>query len=192
MKNIKNIFKTIIALTILTSCSSDDSSPDEQLSAGADHTYSVSITDGILSGTNLSGTLPNDEYMGMYYDYDGTSVLSLTLGTVMTDVMIGGAIVMINNQMNSVLNDEYNPDSNGSTLMITFAKNGVPYTFVSISGSCTVSNLNTYSVTGGIGGASYKLNFSGSFRQENFEGDEQDAPIVQISGNVEIKKLVTD
>lgn len=190
MKQLKNIFTVFFVMAVFASCSSDDNSGDN-VDTGGDHTYSISITGGdILSGSSLSGSLPNEDFMGMYYDYDGTPVLSLTLGTVMTDFMIGGAIIMPNGGMTSTLNDEYNTDSGSSTLMVTFKKDAVSYTFVSTSGNCTVSNLQTYGVSAGIGGASYKLNFSGTFRQENFEGNEEDAPIVQMSGNIDIKKLL--
>ncbi len=189
MKQLKNIFTVFFAVALFASCSSDDN-----VATGGDHTYSISITGGdILSGTSLSGSLPNEDYYGMYYDYDGTPVLSLTLGTVMADFMIGGSIIMPNGGMTSTLNDEYNTDSGSSTLMVTFKKDGVSYTFGSTSGNCTVSNLQTYGMQGiGIGGASYKLNFSGTFRQENFDGADEDKPLVQMNGTIDIKKLVTN
>src|SRR5690606_27433977 len=100
---------------VFVSCSGDDNSGDDNNPTGGDHTYSISITDGILAGTSLSGSLPNEDFVGMYYDYDGTSVLSLTLGTVMTDAMVGGAVIMPNGGMTSTLNDEFNTDSGSST-----------------------------------------------------------------------------
>ena len=192
MKQLKNIFTVFFALTIFVSCSGDDS-PGDDSSAGGDHTYSISITvNNILSGTSLSGSLPNEDYAGMYFNYEGTTTLSLGLGTGTSDFILGGAVVLTNGQMTSPLSDEYDADSGSSTLIVTFKKDGASYTFVSTSGSCTVSNMQTYGVSAGIGGASFKLNFSGTFRQENFDGPDEDKPLVQMSGNIDIKKLVTD
>lgn len=190
MKNLKNIFAVLFTLALFTSCSSDDG---ESTPVGGDHSYAISITDGFLAETTLSGSVPNEDFSGMYFDYEGSRILNLTLGSTASDFNAGGAVVLTNGQSSSQLNDQYDPESGGSTLLIMFKKDGQSYSFVSTSGSCTVSNLQTYGVQGiGIGGASYKLNFSGSFRQANYDGLDEDAPLVQMGGTLDIKKLVTD
>lgn len=188
MKQLKNIFTVLFATAVFASCSSDDNSGDNPV--GGDHTYEVSITGGdILTGTNLSGTVSNEDFQGMYFDYGDTTAYSLSLGTTISDFYAGGAVVLANGQSSSQLNAEADTESGGSSLMITFSQNGQSYTFVSTSGNCTVSNLQTYGVTGGIGGASYKLTFTGTFREENFDGPDEDKPLVQMNGTLDIKKV---
>ncbi len=192
MKNFKSIITLFIAIAFLSSCSSDDNSGGNN-PVGGDHTYDISITSGILSGTELEGTVANEDFSGMYFDYQGTKVLNISLGSVASGFNAGGAVVLMNGQSTSQLNDEYDVDSGGSTLIFTFKKDGQDYSFSSISGSCSVSNLQTYGVQGvGVGGASYKLNFSGSFKQANYDGLDEDAPIVQMNGILDIKRLIID
>ncbi|MGJ8591157.1 MAG: hypothetical protein ACSHXF_01340 [Aquaticitalea sp.] len=191
MKRITNILTLFTIALFSVSCSNDDNSEDTP--AGGDHTYDVSITNGFLAGTDLTGTISNEDFSGMYFDYDGTRVLSLSLGVTASNTSFGGAIVLDNGQSSSLLNDEYDTESGGSTLSVSLTNNGQPLTFVSTSGSCSVSDLQPYGVQGvGIGGATYKLTFTGTFKQANFDGLEEDAPIIQMSGTLHIKKLITD
>lgn len=186
-----NYLKTfIIVFTLVlasTSCSSNDDSSDTP--AGGDHTYTVEVTSGFLEGTSLSGSVPNAEFIGLYVEDTQEDLLFLSQGLQGDSGFIISGGVSIQNGQPLPLTNNIN-GFEGSSLLVGFDIATTTYVFESISGTCTVTNLNTFPAANGSGIASYTLNFSGTFRQANTEGPDEDAPLVQMSGTIEIKRAI--
>lgn len=185
MKHLKNIFVALFIATLIASCSSDDDG--DSTPAGGDHTYSIEVTSGFLQGTHLSGSVPNQEFIGLYVEDTQQGVVLLTQGLQgESQFIFGGGVTIKNGQALPLTNTIDGFD--GSSLLIGFEINNETYTFESMSGTCNVNNLSKYSIASGTGIASYKLTFSGTFRQANTGGLDEDAPLVQISGTVDVKR----
>lgn len=188
MKNIKLAICTLFISVLAQSCSkNEDVNSDIVIS---DHKYEFKINSGFISGLERKGSIPNKDYSGLYFENQGSEVINVALGNTETEIHVGGAVVLNNDQANSTLNNEYDVNSGGSTLLIQFKESGQDYSFISVSGSITVSNLQKYGVSGtGVYGASYILNFDGLFKQANYQGLDEEAPIVGINGRIDIKKV---
>lgn len=188
MKHSKNIFLVLFITALFSSCSSDDDGGDSNL-VGVDHTYDVAVTSGFLEGTNLSGTVPNADYFGLYVEDSQQNLVLLSQGLQgQSGFAIGGSVSVQNGQPFPLTNTTNGFE--GSSLLISFDLVGETYTFESLSGTCSVANLNKFPIANGTGIASYKLTFTGVFRQANRGGSDQAAPLVQISGTIEIKKAL--
>lgn len=187
MKHLKNIFSVLFTLALFASCSGDDDDGDSN-PVGGDHTYDIDITSGFLSGTTISGVVPNSDFIGLYIEDTSQNLISFPMSLAgPSNFTFGGAINIVNEQA-SIMNDNYD-SLGGSTLLIVFDKDGETYAFESISGTCSINNLSKSPGTIGTGIASYTVNFSGTFRQTNSdEINEEDYPLVQMSGEVVIKQ----
>lgn len=188
MKHLKNIFSVFFTLALFTSCSGDDDGEDSN-PVGGDHTYAIEVTSGFLEGTSLSGTVPNEAFIGLYVEDTQEDLLFLTQGLQGDSGFIIGGGVSIQNGQPFPLTNTIN-GFEGSSLLIGFDVDNTTYTFESLSGTCAVTNLNKFPASNGTGIASYTLTFSGTFRQANTGGSDEDAPLVQISGTVEIKRAL--
>lgn len=188
MKLFKHIFITFLSLTILASCSSDDDSGNDEV-VGGDHTYEVTITSGALQGTTLSGTVPNGEFMGLYVEDAQADLLFLSQGLQgQSGFIIGGGVSIQDGNPLPLTNEA--DGFEGSSLLIVFNHAGETYSYESISGTCNVTDLNLYPASNVTGIASYKLSFTGTFRQANFDGPDEDAPLEQINGTIRIKRAL--
>ncbi|UPQ78086.1 hypothetical protein M0M57_10675 [Flavobacterium azooxidireducens] len=185
MKHLKNIFLALFIASLFSSCSSDDG---ESTPVGGDHSYDIDITSGFLSGSNISGVVPNSDFIGLYIEDTSQNLISFPMSlSGPSNFTFGGAINIVNGQA-STLNDNYD-SLGGSTLLIVFDKEGETYAFESISGTCSINNLSKSPGAFGTGIASYTVNFSGTFRQTNSdEINVEDYPLVQMSGEVMIKQ----
>lgn len=182
MKKIKYLFTAIIAV-MLCSCSDDDGAPG-QVTATGDHTYDIEITSGFLAGKTFSGTVPNNDFYPSCIEVDDITFLSIGWTA---DVSCFGGVSIINGQPDP-FTDAFNGNE-GTSLGFSFTEGGTTYVFESTSGTCSVSNLQKYGSLA-FSYASYTLNFSGTFRQANFDGPDEDKPLVQMSGTIVAKKVV--
>lgn len=187
MKHLKNIFSLFLTLALFTSCSGDDDGDSNPV--GGDHTYAIEVTSGFLEGTSLSGSVPNEEFIGLYVEVPEENLLFLTQGLQGQSGFILGGGVSIQNGQPFPLTNTVN-GFEGSSLLVGFDIDNTTYVFESLSGTCAVTNLNKFPAATGTGIASYTLTFSGTFRQANTGGLDEDAPLVQMSGTVEIKRAI--
>jgi hypothetical protein len=188
MKQLKNIFSVLFTLALFTSCSSDDDGGDSN-PVGGDHTYAIEVTSGFLEGTSFSGTVPNEEFIGLYVEVEQEDLLFLTQGLQGDSGFIIGGGVSIENGQPFPLTNTIN-GFEGSSLLVGFDIGNTTYSFESMSGTCSVTNLNKFPAANGTGIASYTLTFSGTFRQANTGGLDEEAPLVQMTGTVEIKRAI--
>lgn len=189
MKHLKNIFSVLFTIALFTSCSSDDDSNNDDDVVGGDHTYEVSVTSGFLEGTTVSGSVPNQDFIGLYIEDAAENLVFLSQGLQgQSGFIIGGGVSIQDDQPLPLTNNINGFE--GSSLLIVFDQAGETYSFESTSGTCTVTGLNLYPAANGTGIASYKLTFTGTFRQANFDGPDEDAPLVQMNGTIDIKRAI--
>lgn len=187
MKQFKNIMTLFFVTLIFASCSSNDDSGDTPV--GDDHTYVVEVTSGFLEGTSLSGTVPNAEFIGLYVEDAQEDLLFLSQGLQGdSGFIIAGGVSIQNGQPLPLTNNISGFE--GSSLLVGFDIANTTYSFESMSGTCTVTNLNTFPAANGTGIARYTLDFSGTFRQANTGGPDENAPLVQMSGTIDIKRAL--
>lgn len=178
---------------VFSSCTKEEVEPNTNSNTNPnpvllDHTYSVAITSGFLSGTNYSGTIPNEDFMGLYNEIPEENLVLLTQSLEGPSGFIFGGQIGIQSGQPFALSEAIN-GFNGSGIIIAFDIDTVTYVFESISGSCSVDNFIQYPTTEYFGLASYTLNFSGTFRQANSGLPDEDAPLCDISGVIQIQKV---
>ncbi len=188
MKRLNNMFIILLTLLMITSCSDDDGNNTTPIEA-ANHTYAIEVTSGFLDGTSLSGTVPNENFIGLYVEDAQENLIFLSQGLQGdSGFIIGGGVAIQNGQAFPLTNTVNGFE--GSSLLVGFDINNVTYTFESLSGTCAITNLNQSPAANGSGIASYILNFSGTFRQANTGGPDDEAPVVQMSGTIDIKRAL--
>lgn len=187
MNNFKYFFVLLFSLVFFTSCSSEDEGDTNP--TGENHTYAIEVTSGFLDGFSLSGSVLNEEFMGLYVEDSQQNLVFLTQGLQgESGFIISGGVSIVNGQPLPLTNTINGFE--GSSLLVSFDNNGVNYVFESLSGTCTVSNLNKFPTTNTTGIASYTYTFTGTFRQANTGGADEDAPLVEMSGTIDIKRAI--
>jgi len=187
-KNIKHLLILMMSLSFVA-CSSDDDEDIIQTEL-EEHSYEFYITEGVHAGKSFVGTLENDEFWPLYYNYPNQNKEKLSID--FNGVNNFNTFINLIIEDNQVLPLGYSQsDLENSFINIAFLDNGDYPLFRSQSGTVQIENLEIYTTALGNQTASFTLTFEGLFRQANFLGNTEDAPIIKMNGKIIVKKTDT-
>lgn len=189
MKNyIKNLLILIAVSLSFLACSSDNGN-DAEPTQLEEHSYEFYITEGVFAGKSFVGTLENDKLLPLYQKFTDQNKEKFSIdfnGANNFNTYIN--VITENNQVLPLGVSQTNLEN--SFVNISFLDNGTYPLFRSESGTAEIDNVEVYTTALGNQTASYTLIFEGFFRQINFLGNTEDAPIIKVNGKIIIKKSV--
>ncbi|MDN3724034.1 hypothetical protein QRD02_06540 [Aequorivita sp. SDUM287046] len=153
------IFSFCLFALILTGCSKDDDSSNEETEQQGDHTFTFTVSGPDINGITYNAVVPNAETFCSYTLIPNTPYAAAFFTISEGDETLSGYFLRQNNTL-LPLGENIGSEPENSHLQIILKNQGQLYSLESLSGTCVSERFEI-----GSGGAyaSIKVSFSGVF-----------------------------